>query len=244
MGSATDVRPKCLVELRGQPLLQWQLAALRGGGVSEVALVVGYRAELLRPFGLPVFEAVRWAETNMVRSLMSAAAWLRAGPVVVSYGDIFYSPQTVAALRHAPGELAIAFDPQWETLWRARFSDPLADAESFSRDGAGWLEDIGRKPVAAHEIHGQYMGLLRFTPASWARVEAHLATLEPGAVDRLDMTTLLRQLLAAGERIATVACVGPWGEVDNQDDLALYERDARFFEVLGGAGGSRAGAAP
>lgn len=69
MKDLTDDRPKCLVELRGKPLLEWQLIALRAAGISEIAIVTGYKRELLCNRGLHEFHNPRWADTNMVSSL-------------------------------------------------------------------------------------------------------------------------------------------------------------------------------
>lgn len=66
MKGLTDQKPKCLVELRGKTLLEWQLKALREAGVSEIAVVTGYRRELLAAYGLTEFHNPRWAETNML----------------------------------------------------------------------------------------------------------------------------------------------------------------------------------
>ena len=41
------------------------------------------------------FENPRWAETNMVMSLASAATWLRSDTVVISYADIFFGRDVV-----------------------------------------------------------------------------------------------------------------------------------------------------
>ena len=90
MKSLTDERPKCLVELRGKPLLEWQLWALRDAGINEIAIVTGYKRELLAERGLVEFFNPRWAETNMVSSLACAEAWLVADTCIVSYADIFY----------------------------------------------------------------------------------------------------------------------------------------------------------
>jgi len=38
------------------------------------------------------------------------------------------------------------------------------------------------------------------------------------------MTSLLAGLIAQGHSVQGVAVSGSWGEVDNADDLALYER--------------------
>ena len=68
------------------------------------------------------------------------------------------------------------------------------------------------------------MGLLKFTPPAWSAVEALLARLHPAIGDRLDMTGLLRRLLAANEiSISTFATDGQWGEIDNPQDVALYQ---------------------
>ncbi len=63
MKSLTEERPKCLVELAGKALLDWQLEALREAGVSEIAIVTGYKRELLANRGLVEFYNPRWAET-------------------------------------------------------------------------------------------------------------------------------------------------------------------------------------
>jgi choline kinase len=219
-----DERPKCLVELAGRPLLERQMAALRRGGCTEIGVVRGYRGEMLDRPGLHGFSNDRWAETNMVSSLACAASWLREGAVIVSYADIFYRAALVRGLAEAPGDLVIAYDRKWRELWTRRFADPLADAETFRLDSTGRLLEIGGKTTRIEDIQGQYMGLVKFTPAAWRAVEALRATLEPPVRDKLDMTGMLRRLIAAGTLpISTYATDGQWGETDNPGDVELYE---------------------
>ncbi|CAE6938143.1 phosphocholine cytidylyltransferase family protein [Ectopseudomonas khazarica] len=223
MGDLTDHQPKCFAHLHGRRLLDWQLAALRGAGIERLALVRGYRSECFDE-PLTYFENPRWQQSNMVRTLLAADTWLMAEECIVSYSDIFYSAATVAALNRTEADLAIAYDPHWHTLWAQRFADPLADAESFRLDASGCLATIGERCQSVSEIEGQYMGLLKFTPAGWAQVRELLQQYDDAAVDRLDMTSLLRLLLQAGMRIAVSPVQGPWGEVDAATDLALYHR--------------------
>lgn len=225
-------RPKCLVEFVGKPLIERQIAALRRGGVDEIAVVRGYRAEMIDLPGLSYFLNQRWAETNMVMSLTSAAAWLRSEPVIVSYGDIFYRSELVRGLAGAPGRLVISYDRDWRRLWTRRFSDPLADAETFRINADGELLEIGGRTTRIEDIQGQYMGLFKFTPPAWSIVEALLATLDAPARDKLDVTGLLRRLLAGNElSIGTFGADGQWGEVDNAQDVALYEDMVRAGEL-------------
>lgn len=223
MGRLTEEHPKCLTRLAGRPLLDYQLDALRGAGISSIGVVVGYKAELLSGWRLRMFANERWAETNMVASLRCAAEWLRDGPVLVSYSDIFYPAKAVESLARARGDIAISFDPDWLDLWSQRFTDPLSDAETF-RIAGDVVTDIGRRASNAAEIQGQYMGLLKFTPRGWRAVEAHLAGLPADRQDRLDMTSLLSGLIGGGQEVVGVPVSGPWGEVDSPEDLRLYER--------------------
>ncbi|MFJ5599966.1 NTP transferase domain-containing protein [Micromonospora parva] len=223
LGGLTGERPKCLVLLAGRPLLAWQRAALTAGGIAELAVVAGYRSEMLNDRGLTVIPAPRWAQTNMVRSLLAAEHWVATTPCVVSYADIVYTAETVRRLISAPGGLAIAYDPAWAQLWHRRFADPRVDAETFRLAPDGALEQIGARPATVAEVQGQYMGLLRFTPSAWTGVRAVLDTMPPAEVDALDMTSLLQRLLKAGHRIETVPCQGAWGEVDSTTDLAVCE---------------------
>lgn len=233
LGPLGDNRPKCLVELEGKSLIERQIAALRRGGVDEIGVVRGYRAEMIDFPGLSYFANERWSETNMVMSLAAAAAWLRSGLVIVSYADIFYRSELVRDLSGAPGQLVISYDRTWHGLWTRRFIDPLADAETFRIDGAGQLLEIGGKTTRIEDIEGQYMGLLKFTPPAWSAVEALLSGLEAPIRDRLDVTGLLRRLLAGKDLpIGTFGTNGQWGEIDNPEDVALYQNMIREGELL------------
>lgn len=223
MGELTAEQPKCFARLHGRRLLDWQLDALRGAGIERLAIVRGYRGECFDE-PLSYFENPRWQQSNMVRTLLAADSWLAAEDCIVSYSDIFYNAATVAALRRVEAELAIAYDPHWYQLWSQRFADPLADAESFRLDAEGNLATIGERCQSVAEIEGQYMGLLKFTPSGWAQVRELLQRCGDEAVDRLDMTSLLRLLLQAAIPIAVSPVQGAWGEVDAADDLALYHR--------------------
>jgi len=225
-------RPKCLIEFEGRPLIERQVAALRRAGINEIGVVRGYRAEMIQFPNLSYFFNERWAETNMVASLATARDWLRSAPVVVSYADIFYRAEFVRGLSTAPGRLVIGYDRAWRSLWSRRFTDPLADAETFQIDPVGQLLEIGGKTTRIEEIQGQYMGLLKFTPEAWAAVEALLQTLDSASRDRLDVTGLLRRLLVEGEiSVGTFGTEGQWGEIDNPEDVALYQDMIRKGEL-------------
>lgn len=224
MKNMTDDRPKCLVELRGKPLLEWQLDALHAAGIGEIAIVTGYKRELLASRAPTEFHNPRWAETNMVSSLACAQEWLQAELCIVSYSDIFYGASAVESLMENQTSLAVTYDPHWLKLWEKRFGDPLLDAETFRLKADGILAEIGNKPQSVGEVQGQYMGLLRFTPESWAEVVRIRSWLTSAECDRMHMTGTLQKVIEAGRvPVAAVPYEEPWGEVDSVDDLKQYE---------------------
>jgi len=227
MGGLTQNAPKCMTVLAGKPLIEWQLEAIREAGITRIGVVRGYMAGKIAYPGLATFENPRWAETNMVMSLVRAGEWLCKEDCIVSYSDIVYPGATVAKLAAARGDLAIAYDVNWLALWRERFADPLADAETFRIDDQGGLTEIGSRAKSLDEIKGQYMGLLKFSPHAWTGVSKLLEGLAAQVRDKLDMTALLKRLLADGMRIDTVPVTDPWFEVDNETDLSLYESKAK-----------------
>lgn len=224
MKHLTDERPKCLVEVRGKALLDRQLEALRMAGITEIAVVTGYKRELLAGRGLVEFHNVRWAETNMVSSLTCAENWMREEPCIVSYSDIFYGPAAVRSLMTCEASLAVTYDPDWQALWTQRFGDPLLDAETFRLTPEKTLAEIGKRPNSEDDVQGQYMGLLRFTPEGWAEVTRVRAGLTSDQRDAMHMTGTLQEVILAGRvAIAAVPYTGEWGEVDSADDLDAYQ---------------------
>lgn len=224
LGALTDDGPKGLVPLHGRPLIEWQIAALRAAGIDDVALVTGYRAERLVPYGLPCFHNPDWAETNIVASLDRAADWLSRAPCLVSYSDIFYEPAAPAMLCACDAPVAITSGERWREIWSARFADPLADAETFRAAPDETLLEIGGRPASLDAIEGQYMGLLRFEPAGWTAFRA-VAAAVPDWRRRLHMTGALQACVEAGRPpVRVLRYGGRWGEVDEPSDLAAYAR--------------------
>lgn len=233
MKRMTEDAPKCLVRLAGKRLLDWQLEALESAGAGSVTVVRGYMKEKL----VGKFDTIdndEWSTSNMVVSLFKASSFFASDPCIVSYSDIVYHPDHVRALARSDADISITYDLDWLDLWKLRNgSDPLADAETFFQED-GWLRAIGARPRDLSEVHGQYMGLLRFTASGWGMIESYLRTLPKDALDRLDMTSLLSRLLDRNVPIATVPVRGRWCECDTESDLEAYESILEERDASGG----------
>jgi len=219
----TEDSPKCLVELHGKVLLERQLDALHEANISDIAIVTGYKREMLMDFGLKEMHNPRWAETNMVSSLACACEWLEIEPCIISYSDIFYSKEAVELLKESDADIAVTYDPNWLGLWEKRFGNPLLDCETFKINDDGALTEIGHKPKTVEEVQGQYMGLIKMTPRGWNSIVNLRENLSSEQCDKMHMTGTLQMLIELGSMdIRGLAYEGKWGEVDSDIDLQYY----------------------
>ena len=219
MGNLTDDQPKCLTVIKGKPLIEHQIDALALAGIKDIAIVTGYKSEMLTKYGTSHFHNEKWQETNMVYSLLCAKEWLDESDCIVSYSDIYYSSQIVRDLIACKDEIALAYDPNWLELWSKRFDNPLDDAETFRIDDNSYITEIGQKPKTIEEIQGQYMGLLKFKKGVFFKYTEGL----DDRASRVSMTELLRNLVEVKSvYLCGIRNLEIWGEIDSQGDISAF----------------------
>lgn len=231
----TDDRPKCLVEIHGKPLLEWQLDVARSEGVDDITVVRGYKQEAIdypdvRYFSNPLFDT-----TNMVETLWCAEQAFREG-FVVSYGDIIYQPNVLRALLDDPNPISVVVDEDWKSYWSARFSNVLDDAETLEMNDQGRILSIGQVPNSLDQIHAQYIGLMAFRGEGVASLrsvyEKAKAQGKKGqnplrgqrAFENLYMTDILQGLIDDHFSVQSVKVNRGWLEIDSPTDLLLAQR--------------------
>ena len=228
MGTQTAERPKCMIPFYGRPLIEWQLAALRAAGLTDITIVGGYLASGIEAPGVRLVTNLEWADTNMVFSLMRARdVFLSGAPIVVAYADLVYRPQLLSMLIANGAQIGTVVDLDWLDLWRIRFSDPLDDAETLKLSDQQAIIDIGRKPDGLEEIEGQYVGLTYFSPegaAQFAETHRTIGQWDNSKSARdCYFTDVLRALISRGVPINAATTEGGWLEFDSSDDLAAYQ---------------------
>ena len=224
----TDNKPKCLVELAGKPLLDHQLETLRGGGVDDIHIVGGYRAEQLERPGVTLHLNPRYAETNMVTTLFAAEAVMVADTdLIISYGDIVYEPRVLAALQVVDAPVALAVDREWRRYWAARMDHPLADAETLKLADGNRVVELGKEPESYAEIQGQYTGLIKIRADHVAQLPKVWRAMDRDAIydgkdhDNMYMTSFIQHLIDSGWEARAAFIDNGWAEVDCEADLAV-----------------------
>jgi choline kinase len=232
----TEDCPKGLVPFHGRRILDWILEALAPLRVDEVVYVGGWQADAVRA-AYPGFTYVineRWAETNILWSLLAAREHM-AGGFVCSYVDIVYRPAPIIALAASPHDATLVVDTRWRERYRERTQHPETDGEKVLAQGDR-ITAIGRfiDPAAAS---GEFIGVARFTPAGaatlleeWDRVSRE----RPGGpigrtatLEKAYLIDLFDEMLARGRALHRVDTQGEYFEIDTTEDYQLATRDWR-----------------
>jgi L-glutamine-phosphate cytidylyltransferase len=217
-------RPKCLVEVDGESLLDRQIKVLKSKGVNQIILIGGYLSEMLERDDAELRINPIYDETNMVYTLFCAESDLNDG-AIVSYGDIVYSKTILSALLKSDADITVAIDLDWETYWRVRNENPLDDAETLKLSLDGQIIEIGQKPKSLEEIEGQYMGLMKFSAKGMQLLKKtfhdakSVGTLRGKSIEKAYMTDLLQEMIDMDIRLDAVPVKGGWVEVDTVKDL-------------------------
>jgi len=220
----TNDRPKCLVEINGQSLLDSQLKTLRANSISDITVIGGYKGHMLKNKETELIVNEQYETTNMVYSLFCAKSKLN-GECLISYGDIVYSNDILESLLASTDDISIVIDKNWQAYWEARFSNPLDDAETLTLSNGNTITEIGKKPRSIKEINGQYIGLMKFSSKGISQLnELYRTLLAKGecmgkTIESAYMTDIIQEAINAGYSVKAVPIFSEWIEVDSVSDL-------------------------
>lgn len=228
----TNDRPKCMVELKGKPLLHHQLEVIEECGVNrkDIALAAGYLQEALVAPGIKQYRNEQYATTNMVATLFAAENFMQTGEdLIISYGDIVYKPEVFKKLLATEGDLVVAADLGWYDLWKLRMDNPLDDAETFKMTQDGKVLELGKKPNKREDAQAQYIGLIKISGRKVTDFIQHYHAIDKAAeydgkdFDNMYMTSLIQNIIDAGWDVRAALINRSWLEVDSVEDLEAYE---------------------
>jgi choline kinase len=209
LGRAIDEQAKCMADIDGRRLIEYQLDLLNAAGIHKVAVVTGYKAEQVREAvaaRADLFHNAAWAATEGMYSLSLCRDWVK-GPLLVINCDVLLDPDGLERLLQSEGN-ALVFD-----------SSSGADAEQMAVEFEGDCLTCMSKNLPLNRTHGENIGLLYFD-----RRAALLLFREAEAL--LKMGATQARLTSAVQRIARyipfrgIDLAGmAWIEIDFPDDL-------------------------
>jgi L-glutamine-phosphate cytidylyltransferase len=110
----TESRPKCLIELSGKTLLEWQLDTLAAAGVRETVVITGFRDDMVDAVVAPrlgvrtLFNPFYHVADNLGSVWMGRAEFNR--DLLLLNGDTLISPPLLARVLGATGRITVTID--------------------------------------------------------------------------------------------------------------------------------------
>ena len=153
--------PKCLVELFGKSILQWQIDIFNDFQIKNIIIVKGYLEKKINLPNITYYINEKFSTTNMIETLFSARNEMNES-IIISYGDIIFEKNVLNELLTSQADISLVVDTNWLNYWKQRFKEPLDDAESLSLGEDDMITSIGQKSDDVLDIKGQYIGLVYF----------------------------------------------------------------------------------
>lgn len=233
----TEETPKCLLPVNGKSILEHQLDALRANGITEIAVVRGYRADKLKDAALRYYDNLDYKRNNILNSLMAAEQELQ-GNCLVTYGDIVYTDAVVRTALQSRSDLAVVIDTEWRARYAGRCGHPVSEAEKAMVSGRGSVVEIGKHIEADNAGVGEFIGMMKLSGRGCElfRTMFHRAkSMDNGGPFRKAanfrqayLTDMLQEMVENGVFIEPVYIRGSWVEVDTAED---YEYANHVFKT-------------
>ena len=211
--------PKPMLPVRGRPILDYIVEGLQAAGVTEILLVVGYRADVVTDhFGDGSRHGVRMSYATQVtqdgtgRVVELAKDFAGNDGFILSYGDILIDPSNYRVLATPGAEDAIV---------TVKYSDDVSKGGAVFVNEAFDLVDLREKPKPGEPTSPWYnAGVYFFRPS----IFEFTARLQKSIRGEYELTDAIRDLAQSGQRVRAYELTGDWADVRDPEVLAELDR--------------------
>jgi dTDP-glucose pyrophosphorylase len=219
MRELTADLPKPMIEVRGKPVLQHIIEGLRDAGISEVLIVVGYRADVVRDFfgdgsrqNIAVQYVTQILQDGTGRVLDLSRDFVGHSPFVLSYGDILVDPVNYNRIANVADDVeAIVTVVRGQDVSKggAVFVNErmeLVDIREKSEKWSGLPEDA--VPFYNAGLYAFRASIFEFT-----------AKLKPSRRGEYELTDAIRDLAQSDKKVKALELTGEWADVRDPEIL-------------------------
>ncbi|MDP8214018.1 MAG: NTP transferase domain-containing protein [Candidatus Euphemobacter frigidus] len=237
LGAISKGKPKCLIDIEGNTLLEIQINTLHACGIDDVSVVRGYAGDRIDIPGLTYFDNPDYTDTNILHSLFCAREAM-TGPLLILYSDIIYEEQVVRRLVEARHDIAVGVMVNWKDSTRQRSKIALEELEMVYFDSENRVQEIGKRLTDEYETRGQFIGMVKCSRRGAELLKKNydrMAKFYPGQADLLKkawMTDIFQEMTELGVPLHCVIIERGWMEIDTPDDYERALTDTHFIRRL------------
>lgn len=232
-------RPKAMLEIKGQTILERQISALNECGVKDIVVVRGYQKEQINLPNIRYYDNDAFLDTGELISLFVAETEM-SGPFLFLYSDIIFDPTIVEKLLRSQADISIVVDRAWNDQPRSAedlqankpdlvvtHQPPQPGYRFLPATEGTTLSRIGRN-LSAQDADGEFIGLAMFSETGarllrqtyqTARERFHTGRFhEAISIQRAAFTDMLQELVNHDHQVACVDIYKGWLEIDTFED--------------------------
>lgn len=220
MRDLTQELPKPMLEVRGKPVLQHIVEGLRDTGLTNLLIVVGWRADVVRNFfgdgsklGVRIAYETQTVQDGTGRVVALAQNFAGTDPFLLSYGDILVAPQNYE-------RICAALDKS-EAILSVKRSDDVSQGGAVFVNDKFELTDLREKPKPGEPTSPWYnAGVYAFRSG----IFEYIAKLQPSPRGEYELTDAIRNLALDGKKVQAIEIAGDWADVRDPEILAQLNR--------------------
>jgi choline kinase len=210
--SLVDDRPKGLIDIAGQSLVDRSAALLRDAGIDRITIVAGYRAEMYRAFAenhgdVRILINDAFETTGSMASLAIALDAVRDADVLILESDIAYEPRALRTVLSSAASATLISGPTG------------AGDEVWVSAPDGRLQAMSKIRTQLPSVAGEFVGITRLSAAAASAMrDAFGRFIARHAHGRMDYETGALVEVAAVHAIAAPLIADLcWGEIDDEE---------------------------
>jgi len=234
----TNDRPKCMVKLLDDTLIERQIKIFHSYGINDITIVTGYKSKVVDIPDVNYVNNPNYETTNMNESLFCALKPSNSS-VLVTYGDIVFEPKIVQQMLEITNDIRLAVRINWKEYYQNRTMHPLSEAENVLIENGRILET--RKNISKaleNQQIGEFLGIMMLSSEQIKILlerysdlkKNHTGTFHSSSsLHMAYLTDMLQEMIDFGVRINPVFAEGKWFEIDTLEDIKNAEKSINEF---------------
>jgi len=230
-------KPACLLEIGNKTIIGRELEILRSCGIYDITVVRGYQGDKINYPAIRYYENSDYRNTGILRSLFHAKGEMD-DEFVFCYSDIVYAKEVLERLLQEQSDISLVVDTDWESHYHQRYQHPISEAELVSIENER-IKQIGRNIIPRDEVHGEFIGLAKFSRKGAEILKAHYewvtqnyeirAFQQAPSLDKAYFTDMIQELIDHGYPVHHVDIKDGWAEIDTSEDFDRVNRNLNLM---------------
>jgi len=225
----TEDIPKALLDIKGKTILKRQIEMLKNVGISDIAIVRGYKKDRINFPNLEYFDNDNYENTGILASLFMAREFMDTDTIVL-YGDILFGIDILKKLMETQYNTTLVIDRGWKKRYQDGQEDHPFPPELTTISENGQEIKINSVGVSLPETNStsEFIGLARLSSNACSTlrdiyknvycVDQDRKFHKAEHIGKASFIDFIQELLYRGERVSAIEIWRTWIDIDTFED--------------------------